>query len=178
MINYLKQVQNVANDLDTSNVELRRSAQFIQEYTEKIETTDDIYVVEDMNNALLENLGIILSELKCVYDKMKIFSNLYNQCEKGSNNYDDLFNNVIKAEQKLTPECLKNEFSQKDNVLNITKEYMKSKKKQEICIRNNQLKFKFACVNWFNDLSNTENAASIGEVTEEDIKYFIKNFRL
>ena len=171
-INFIKDIIALGRNSENQRTELAEATDNIQKYVDQIKEAD-YDKTDQLNKMVITALGIINYKLDCLRSKLSIVAGVRDGCATGAATFDKLFEDAKSREKKIVDTCINQNYMTKSGLQETTAETMKLQNLQPICIRNNPTKKTLACTNWYDDMSDDENMRKVGDVSIEDIKFFV-----
>jgi len=177
---YVIEVQNTSSNAQHQNETNTLAESGLQSFLDGINSTiingDIKYAkVTQLVDQLLDAFRNVSYSLDCYQRKLSVIVQITDDCAAGHSTYQQLWEKVKKLEGSVLKKCIVNEkYLSKSEVKGIVRSLMVVRKKSKICIRNNKGKLDRVCGNWLSGMSNVDNKDNVGQVTLDDIQYFIK----
>ena len=171
-INFIRDIILLGVNSENQTNQLTEATNNIQRYIDRIKEAD-YYETDQLNKMVIAALGKINFKLECLRSKLAIVAGVRDGCVNGTTSFDQLFQYAKSREKKIVDSCINQNYMTKSGLQKVTAETMKIDGLQPICICNNTTKKTLACNNWYVDMSDDENMKSVGDVSLEDIKFFV-----
>ena len=171
-LNFVRDIVSLGRNAENQTTELTEATNDIQNYVDQIREADEDKT-DKLNKMVIAAFGKINFKLDCLRSKLAIIAGVRDGCGNGTASFDNLFEDAKSREKQIVDTCIDQQFMTKSGLQEITSEAMKLDNLQPICIRNNPTKKALVCTNYYNNIPDDENMREVGDVTIEDIEFFV-----